>query len=36
MDKFNDLHDLDNQADKHNRLYSHIFNIPKRDIAISS
>lgn len=27
MDKFNDLHDLDNQADKHNRLYSHIFNI---------
>lgn len=29
MDKFNDLHDLDNQADKHNRLYSYIFNIPK-------
>lgn len=29
MDKFNDLHNLDNQADKHNRLYSHIFNIPE-------
>ena len=33
MDKFNDLHDLDNQAEKHNRLYSHIFNIPEESMG---